>query len=705
MTFLHPWAIWLGVAAAAAPVVVHLLTRPRPVRMPLSTLRFVREAIRQRRTRHRLRDLLVLALRTAAVLLLAAALARPQWGRQATVSDEEAGDAVRVVVLDLSQSMAATTGSVQAIERARPIAADYLQYRPGLRANLILAAASSRAVFDGPSSNFDALRDELARCKVLPQRVDVPRALALAARMLAPANQQDQRRRELVVVSDFQRANWARADFAQLPAGTKIQLELVAPEKPPPNVAILRAEGHARSSRGRSVQLEIEVGNFTPTARKVTVEVNLGESAWRLEGNCPAGGRTTLAEEIPLRSLGWQSGEARLAGVDDALSADDTRPLVARIRSRPTYALLTRQPSTQRPSSSHFLECALVPDRDLSEEPSAKLVRVDPAGPDRQVLGAADLIVLDHPGKLEADTVALLAGLLRRGRPILYVAGELIDATNLKLLVEAAGGGLRMPVEFTPPPAGQVRRGLLWASVRGDEPPFRVFGDRLAAVTGRLRFAGGLSSRRLERGLQQDVLATYSDGSAGLVLTSSDAGALAVINADLAASSLPRTGAFVPLLDELVDRMLQRNRRRDEAVCGEQLVVNLPAESGAASTLRIVGPERSAPEGPDGRFGELTDEGLGTAWHWPAPGEPGVYCVQRDGATVFCLAVSVPAEESQLDSLPAEVLTERLAGGRDVGYRSAGGEGDRRDDLWKWLAAACVVCLLSEVGLLLAFRT
>ena len=33
------------------------------------------------------------------------------------------------------------------------------------------------------------------------------------------------------------------------------------------------------------------------------------------------------------------------------------------------------------------------------------------------------------------------------------------------------------------------------------------------------------------------------------------------------------------------------------------------------------------------------------------------------------------------------------------------GEGDPRDDLWKWLAAACVMCMLGEIGVLLAFRT
>ena len=71
MTFLHPWAILIGAIAAGLPVAVHLLTRPRPVRMPLSTLRFVHEAVRQRAARHRLRDFLILALRTVAVLLIA----------------------------------------------------------------------------------------------------------------------------------------------------------------------------------------------------------------------------------------------------------------------------------------------------------------------------------------------------------------------------------------------------------------------------------------------------------------------------------------------------------------------------------------------------------------------------------------------------------------------------------------------------------
>lgn len=705
MSFLHPWAIWIGAVAAAGPLVIHLFTRPRPVRMPLSTLRFVREAIRQRRARHRLRDWVILALRTAAILLLAFTVARPQWGQQPLVSDRQAGRAVRVVILDTSQSMAATERGIEAMERARTVAARFLRYRPGLRANLILAGARAQAVFDQPSANFDALRDAVAGCRAVPERADVNRALGSAAVMLAPVAESDRRRRELVVVSDFQRANWAAADFSQLPSGTQIQLESVARPSPPGNLAILRVEGRPAGPHGGSMRLEVEVGNFSATARKVSLQVALGDSTRRLKATCPAGRSTTVVDQIELGGPSWQSGRVGLVDVDDALAADNCRPLVMRIRPKPVYALLTRQPADRRPSSSHFLECALVPDAGVAEEASAELLRIDPSDLEAPALASADLIVLEHPGKLSGESVKLLADLLRRGRPILYVASETIDAVNLKQLSDAAATGLQMPVEFMPAPGGQIRRDLRLASVAADRRPFSTFGDQLPAILRPLRFAGGLSSRRKQGTLDDDLLASYSDGSACLVLSASDAGALAVLNADLALSNLPKTPAIVPLLDELVGQLLDRNRARVSAPCGEPLVVHLPAEAGSAAGLRIAGPEGAEAAVSGDSFGQLTDGDVGVTWYWPAPDRPGAYQVQRDQETVFSLAVAIPAEESHLDRLPPEVLQGRLAGGYPSYYHSATGTGDRRQDGWQWFAVACVVCMLGELAALLAFRT
>ncbi len=701
--FLHPWAIVLGIAAIGLPVAIHWLTKPRPVRMPLSTLRFVREAVRQHRARHRLRDFTVLALRTLAVMLVAFAIARPKLGEEPLVSDSQTGSAVRVVVLDVSQSMAALNHGVEAIERARTIAEEHLRYRSGLRVNLILAGAVPRAAFSQPSQNFEALRDELSQAQVRPERLDINRAIANAGEMLAPDSRDDRRRRELVVISDFQRSNWARADFSPLPRQTQIQLESTSTETTPGNIALLRSQVQRRTAVGDETQLEVEIGNYSLVSQRITVEVAIGEATFRVEGLCPPNRRTTLSQEIQLQQVGWQAGSARLVGVEDALAADNERAFVVEVTEKPTYVLLTRQSARQRPSSSYYLERALAPSSRPGERAPVDIVRVDPAEIDRESLTAADLLIIDHPGKITAETIRLLAGLLRRGRPVLYVAGEQIDATNLRLLVEAAGGGLQMPVEFAPPPQGQPRRELFLTSVRDDVAPFDVFGDSRQAITGRLRFGGGLNSRRRENTLDDDVLATYSDGTACLVLTSSDAGALAVLNADLNRSNLPTSGAFVPLLDQLVQRLLQSRAAVTAAWSGEPVVVRLPSGIGTASELQIVGPNPNETESISP--GELVDEGIGVVWRWPSPDKQGVYRVQRREETVFALPIGLPAEESQLESLSPDVLKNRLAGTLAVHYRSATGGSGRRDALWTWLLTACVVSIIGEFVSLTVLRS
>jgi len=705
MTFLHPWALAMGVAAAALPVAIHLLTRPRPVRMPLSTLRFVRAALRQQQARHRLRDLIVLALRTAAILALAVAVARPQYGEQPLVSDQQPGDAVRVVLLDVSQSLAATDHGIAAIERARTRAARHFRYRPGLRANLVVAGARPRPIFEQVSTNFEALRAELARCQVLPERVDVAAALEEVRRLLAPASAEDRARRELVVISDFQRGNWAKADFAPLPEGTQLQLESVAPATPPPNLAIVRAEAHASGSRGRAARLEIEVGNYSPTARTATVEVTLGGATWRREVTCAAHRTAVVAEEIELSQPGWQCGSAVLAGVEDALAADNLRPLVVRLRPPPAFVLITRQPGSQRPSASHYLECALVPDAARAAGTAPRLARVDPAQADQAALTPADVIVLDHPGKLADETIKLLVDLLRRGRAVVYVAAEPADAVNLKSLANAGGSTLRMAVEFAPPPLGQAPRERFLGFVARRHAVFGVFGDQLDALTTGLRFGGGLTSRGRDEAVRDDVLASYADGSACLLLTDSEAGTLAVLNADLGRTNLVKSPLFVPLLDELVGRMLNRRQSSRAAFCGEPLVARLPVEAGAAGELRITRPDADDVGERGEAFGRLMDEASGVVWQWPAPTRPGVYQVRRDREVVFAESVTLPPEESDLENLPAEVLTRRLAAGRSVYYQSATEDASRRDTVWKWFALICSLCLLGEVAALLGFRS
>src|SRR5690242_21788106 len=76
VTFLHPVAL-LGLAAAAIPALLHLLERRIPPEAEFPPLRYLSEAERQSARRLRLRHVLLLLLRTALIVLIVLAAARP----------------------------------------------------------------------------------------------------------------------------------------------------------------------------------------------------------------------------------------------------------------------------------------------------------------------------------------------------------------------------------------------------------------------------------------------------------------------------------------------------------------------------------------------------------------------------------------------------------------------------------------------------
>jgi len=718
MMFVNPWVMVLGVGAALLPVLIHWLTRPRPVVRQLSTVRFVMQAVQQRRSRRRLRDFVILAARTAAVLLLAAAIARPIAGRRPPSQAEAPGLTTRVVLLDVSQSMAARTKGIQAIERARPVAARHLAFRPGLAANLLLAGAATHSAFDRPSTNFAALRDELGRAAPRPERLNVQAALDAAAQMLGHGEigggKGKLRRSELLILSDFQRTQWTTADFSVFPRETTIQLESVGAAETPPNLAVLRVGGPARAEVGRALTIEVDVGNFSMAARLVEVELALENALFRMSGQCAAGRKTTLSTEIVPRADGWQTGRARLVEMSDALAEDDARSFVLNVRTPPFFALITREAADARPSSSYYLERALLPtmEKSAAERPSPRVVRFDPERVDRDALSTADLLVLDHAGRLPEALIAALAGWLRHGRPVLYVACEPADASNLKRLAELAGTDLRLPVEFAPRGADDARTARFITDLRREAPPFQVFGDSLAATLAPLRFSDALVSRPLPEALADDVRASYGDRSAGLVVTACGAGTLSVLNADLGASNLPTSPAFVPLIGELTSLLIGRRSVETPVPCGEPFALPLPSDSGPVPGLTIVSePDSRGAVGRDGKdeYGgsatELVEEPEGPVCRQLAAGAPGVVRIKRGDRTVFALAMALPEQESDLAALSPSVLQNRLAGDRAVSYRDATQVDEAEDSLWAGLGLACAIVLAVELILLRVLRT
>ena len=181
----------------------------------------------------RLRQWLLLALRTLAVVLLALALSRPVW--HGGGSARHRGSSTVAILLDDSFSMEARldphalvpadlaaagvtipTRFAEARQRAREVG-DLLAQ--GDRAVLVFAASPLRVPYESTVRDASLLTEEVERAATRPARADLPGALERIYPVLSGAKTLN---REIFIISDFQKnqaEEWLRG--ASPPAAGK----------------------------------------------------------------------------------------------------------------------------------------------------------------------------------------------------------------------------------------------------------------------------------------------------------------------------------------------------------------------------------------------------------------------------------------------------------------------------------------------------
>ncbi|HTD71420.1 MAG TPA: BatA domain-containing protein [Gemmatimonadales bacterium] len=309
MTFLHPLAL-VGLAAAAIPAVLHLLERRVPPEADFPPLRYLTEAERQNARRLKLRHLLLLILRTALIVLIVLAAARPLFPTQASGGSLHEPTAV-AVILDNSVSSGLVVDGHPALERLKAMA----------RASLARATASDRlwlVLADGVAraGTPDVLLSTVDSAGVSARRLDLTAAVRAATRLVdaepLPA-------REVHVVSDLQRTALGPGRAGVL-RGVRV-LALAPPSRAPAN----RGVGAARVTDGvAAVDIVGTPGAGAGGAAPVTLRIH-----GREVGRALVAPGSTASITLPPLGPGWWVSEAVLDA--DELRADDRRFLVWRV--------------------------------------------------------------------------------------------------------------------------------------------------------------------------------------------------------------------------------------------------------------------------------------------------------------------------------------------------------------------------------------
>jgi hypothetical protein len=533
MSFLAP-LFFIGATAAAIPIVLHLLKRQPEARVKFAPVRLLRQAPVEHTQRRHLRELLLLALRVAALILLALAFARPFFA--AGPAGQTAG--VTIVALDTSVSLSAPGQ----FERAKAIAKEAIDRAPEGDLIGVLTFDYEARVSRQPSADRALARSAVDAATTTFGATRYSSALNRAAALL------DGRRGTIVVVTDLQEGGWDRGDRAVVPESADVRVADVG--APPPNVALVAV-------RAADDRVVATVRNAGPQAREVRVRLTVDGRA-AAEGTAAIGPDQT--SEVVLAA---PRGIEASATVEDpaGVQADNVRYLVLDNATRPVVLIITANADPSR--DAFYVLHALA---------------AEGAGGARfQVAGAAGaaLSAWDQPRLSHHAAVVLLStrGIERRGRELLaeYArqGGGVLVAVGPGIDREVAAEILSGAVTISDlPDAGrnQLRGGgRAFVPVDGRHPLFRAFGPGASSL-GLVTFTRIASVRA--PGCQ--TLARFTSGENALVECAAGEGRALVLASDLNAiwNDFPRRPTFVPFLQEAVRYLSGAGPRVGEYLVG-----------------------------------------------------------------------------------------------------------------------------------------
>ena len=152
----------LAIAGVAVPIIIHLLSRRRYRRVQWAAMEFLRRAMKKTQRRMRIENLILLLLRTLALLLLVMALMRPVLAPLPLLSQRGEEERTVVIAIDDSASMAARGDGTSPFDRARALALEILD---NLKARdevyLLWVSDAPQPVFEGPTPEKRRARQEI----------------------------------------------------------------------------------------------------------------------------------------------------------------------------------------------------------------------------------------------------------------------------------------------------------------------------------------------------------------------------------------------------------------------------------------------------------------------------------------------------------------------------------------------------------------
>lgn len=665
--WVHP-AMLAWLAAAAAPLVIHLLSRRRYRETSWAAMQYLIAAMRKNQRRIRVEHWLLLLVRTAIIVSVVLAVAEPLL--QSTGLIARTGQPThKLLVVDASYSMAFKPTDRSRFERAKQLAEQIVdESSQGDAFTLVLLADPPQVIVGSPSFAPADFLNEIANLKLTHGGGDLAATLSRVEEILQSARRDYPRlaQEQIFFLTDLGRTSWA-PDLAKGPIdefrersrrlGENAALTIIDLGQPgAENLAIdqLRLD-EPLVTVGQPVSLAAEIRNFGRQPRsKQSVELLVdGRRAAEQTVDVAAGGRVSLAFAHPFESPGDHVVELKLAA--DSLEIDNRRYLALPVKEQIRVLCVDGRPAGGRfKSSTDFLTLALAPRESEGRAPRLKAEVVSEIALLDTDLTKFDCVFLCDVAQFTEREAKILRAYLNWGGGLVFFLGEQVVAESYnrelgpavdaqRRVLPAALGSIVAEAHYGLDPLGyrhplvtefrdQEQAGLLTT------PVSKFFQLKLPEKT------QAQVALALDNGAPLIVEEPIGRGRSILIATSADA----------SWTAMPMWPSYVPIVQELLMFAVRGQLQDRNVLVGQPLGALLPPGAGSAVEIHL----------PGGEVRRNTAGGAGNdrSWNFADTTTSGIFRAQlappSGGAPlVESFAVNVDTVESDLTQVSEDELS------------------------------------------------
>lgn len=647
-SFLNPLFL-IGLAAIALPVIAHLISRKTGLRKRFPAVKFLVASQGDAAARSRVKDILLLLLRSLIIVLLVLVFAKP-----ALFSFAPAGsDSPRAlaIVIDNSFSMGYGDNFDRALEKARELVDTLPDGSFGLAAPLV-GADGARL---GPSSDIDVMRESAAHIKLSSSFTDNEKRLEEAYSALDSAPNAS---KEVVFITDLQKNGWENEKFDK---GWLRIIDVTDGAKLSNHAVTSTAVTYGKDS----VTLGLTVSNSSDKAENgLLASVSVGGEELRAFLDIPSGASIEKDFAIPGEYISADKKKEGSAEIPrDRLSVDDVRYFVLSDRDESGVLIVDGDPREDaRLSETYYLARAA---ETVSELTGAHIAVKDNDSFLNEKLSNYDLVFLANVGDITQQNVKDLEEFVKGGGTAVIFLGERIRPSSYNSLLRGILPGELINSEERDSKVTVQARSMLPQDV----------GDRISQVEVRQYF-------RLVPSPDSEVILGLEGGDPLLVKKTIGKGSVFLFTstADTSWNNFPITTVFLPVVKEFLDMPGSSNERRRNYTVGDKVSLDTapgayPVEVTDPSGKRFI-PEKSA---------AVFDETY----------VPGIYTVMESGKESYKFAVNVDPRESNLEKIDikAENPEAETGAGLVKIFR----------EIWRYFLWGAVLLFISEAVARAAF--